>query len=251
VGGPRREDRNAAQNDQLEAEEPLRRLSAEAFGTFALTFVAAGGEVIAAVSGGEVDHVARAVAPGLLVMALVYAIGNVSGAHFNPAVSFAFALRSDFPWRRMPAYWVAQLIGALSAAGLLRALYGAAGRLGATVPHHRGAGAAFVMEVTLTTLLVSVILGTATKHSLIGPHAAIPVGGTIALCGLFAGPISGPSMNPARSLGPAIVGGVGQDWWVYVTGPLAGALVAAGLVLLWQGPHRAEEDEAARGDTGR
>jgi glycerol uptake facilitator-like aquaporin len=175
-----------------------RALGAELVGTFALTLVAAGGEVIAGL-GGAVDATVRAVAPGLTVLAMIYALGQVSGAHINPAVTLAFAVRGVFPWRHVPAYWVVQLGGAALAAGLLRALFGAAAlAAGATVPKLTPA-AALPMEIVLTFLLVSVILGTATRERLIGPNAAIAVGSTVALYGLFAAPLSGASMNPARA----------------------------------------------------
>ena len=173
-------------------KDELRRLLAEFLGTFALTLVAAGGEVIAGISGGEVSPAARAVAPGLLVMAMIYTLGSQSGAHFNPVVTLAFTLRQDFPWKRVPGYWGAQLVGAILAALLLRVLFGLVGHLGATLPRH-GTIEALVMEIVLTFLLVTVILGTATNHRLTGPNAAIAVGGTIALLALFAGPISGAS----------------------------------------------------------
>lgn len=224
-----------------------RALVAELFGTFALTLVAAGGEVIGTLSHGEVDATARAVAPGLLVMAMIYAIGDVSGAHINPAVTFAFALRRDFPWRHVPLYWAAQIAGAVTAAALLLALFGDVNHLGASVPH-AGPGTALVMEVVLTILLVSVILGTATRDHIIGPNAAIPVGGTVALCGLFAGPISTASMNPARSLGPALVSGALGSSWVYVVGPLLGACVAVLLTWAYHGGQHGGEEHAARGD---
>lgn len=226
-----------------------RALFAELLGAFALTFVAAGADVIAASSGGQVSEAAKMVAPGLVVLALIYAIGEISGAHFNPAVTFAFVLRGVFPLRRLPAYWLAQLVGAIVAALLLRQIFGDAGQLGATLPHH-GASASFVMEVVLTWLLISVILGTATQARLIGPNAAIAVGATIALDGLFAGPISGASMNPARSLGPALVGGAMRGWWIYVAAPLLGAAVAAGCCWLLTGRHRDGEDEVAQGKEG-
>jgi aquaporin Z len=227
--------------------EEVRCLVAEMAGTFALTLAAAGGEVIAQVSGGEVSHAARVVAPGLVVLALIYAIGNVSGAHFNPAVTFAFALRGVFRWRRVPAYWLAELCGALLAAVLLRWLFGTVAHLGATMPHH-GVRAAFVMEIALTWLLVMVILGTATRHHLLGPNAAIAVGATIALCGLFAGPVSGASMNPARSLGPALVAGETADVWIYLVAPFLGAALAVGLTWLLRGGPGDGEGEAAGGE---
>jgi aquaporin Z len=224
-----------------------RSLVAELFGTFFLTTVAAGGEVIAGLSGGEVSHAARAVAPGLVVLALIYAVSDVSGAHFNPAVTLAFALRGDFAWWRVPGYWLAQGLGAVLAAVFLRALFGVVEHLGATRPHV-GTGAALVMEAALTCLLVTVILGTAARNSKIGPNAALAVGSTIALCGLFAAPVSGASMNPARSLGPAIVAGELQHQWIYAVGPALGSLLAVALAWVFHTEGDPEETEAASGE---
>ena len=181
-------------NNRERLIDELRRLLAELLGTFALILVAAGGDVIATISGGAVSPAARAVAPALLVMAMIYTLGSKSGAHFNPAVTLAFTLRRDFPWSRVPGYRGAQMVGAVFAAFLLRLLFGLAGLLGATLPHY-GTIEAIVMEVLLTFLLITVILGTATNHRLTGPNAAIAVGGFIALAGLFAAPISGASMK--------------------------------------------------------
>ncbi|HEX9133754.1 MAG TPA: aquaporin [Ktedonobacteraceae bacterium] len=228
-------------------KDEARRLLAELLGTFALTLVAAGGEVIAVISGGEVSPAARAVAPGLLVMAMIYTLGSQSGAHFNPAVTLAFTLRQDFPWRRVPGYWGAQIVGAVLAALLLRVLFGLVGHLGATFPRH-GTSEALVMEVVLTFLLVTAILGTATNHRLTGPNAAIAVGGTVALLALFAGPVSGASMNPARSLGPFLVSGQLADAWIYVVGPFAGALLAVLVAWLLRGRTTQEAVETAKGD---
>lgn len=230
-------------------EEPsnVRSLYAEFFGTAALTTVAAGGEVIASISAGEVSHDARAVAPGLLVMALIYAIGDVSGAHVNPAVTLAFALRRDFPWRKVPAYWIVQIAGAVGAAWLLRTLFGTVAQLGANQPRH-GVGISLVMEILLSWLLITVILGTATRNRLIGPNAAIAVGGTIALCGLFAAPISGASMNPARSLGPALVSGATGHVWIYIIGPVAGSILAVIGTWIMHGGRKPKERDAATGD---
>jgi aquaporin Z len=251
--GSRRSGKLAA--SETNAEEPqggsgeLRRLLAELLGTFALTMVAAGGEVIDRISGGEIGLAGRVIAPGLLVLALIYSIGNVSGAHFNPAVTLAFSLRRDFPWARLPGYWVAQLAGAAAAAALLVRLFGDVAHLGATEPHH-GVVASLIMEMVLTWLLVTVILGTATRYRLIGPHAAIAVGATIALDGLFAAPVSGASMNPARSLGPALVSGSLANSWIYVAGPFAGAAIAVVSTWLLHGRQKSEESEAASGDGG-
>ena len=256
------ERRDEAKNSPPDAKKPpalappealadrLRPYVAELLGTFALTLVGAGGEVIAHVSGGEVSHAARAVAPGLLVLALIYAIGDASGAHFNPAVTFAFAARRDFPWTRVPGYWAVQLLGAICAAGLLRALFGNVAGLGANHPHH-GTEASLVMEAVLTCLLILVILGTATRYSLVGPNAALAVGATIALCGLFAAPISGASMNPARSLGPALLSGETQSAWIYVAGPMTGSGIAALLMAYLHKKTDPKEDEAAEGDKAK
>ncbi len=233
-------------HEQKEASLP-RRLFAEVLGTFALVTVAAGADVIAVVSGGEVGLISRAVAPGLMVMAMIYAVGDVSGAHFNPAVTLAFALRRVFPWRLVPAYWAAELGGALLAASLLRSLFGRVGHLGATQAKH-GVGTALVMEIVLTLFLVSVILGTATRNRLIGPNAAIAVGGTIALCGLFALAVSGASMNPARSLGPALVGGELTHIWIYIAGPFIGATLATLCTWIVHGDRKPMEEDAAGGD---
>jgi aquaporin Z len=224
----------------------LQRLAAELLGTFALTFVAAGGGVIGAVSGGQVTLLAAVVAPALLVMARIYTVGDLSGAHFNPAVTLAFTLRRDFPVRWVPGYWAMQLVGAVLAALLLRGLFGDAGHLGATLPHH-GVFASLIMEVVLTFFLLTVIFGTATDHRLVGHNAALAVGGLIALDGLFAAPISGASMNPARSFGPALVGGDLNNYWIYVAGPIAGACFAVAVAYLLRGRHTKDEREAARG----
>jgi aquaporin Z len=241
---PRRTDRD----DELAREAALPyRLVAEAVGTFALTFVAAGADTMAVVSNGEIGPAARAVAPGLLVMAFVYALGDTSGAHFNPVVTLGFTLKRLFPPTWMAAYWGAQLVGAVAAALLLRGLFGDVVAAGVSTPHVASL-VALTLEAVLTWILVTVILGTADRASLIGPNAAIAVGATIALCGLIALPIEGASMNPARSLGPAVVVGKLQDTWIYVVGPTLGALAAVGLTVLLHGSGRdPKEIEAAAG----
>ncbi len=181
------------------------------------------------------------------MLALIYAIGDASGAHFNPAVTFAFAARGDFPWTRVPGYWASQMVGALMAAALLRSLFGDVAHLGASHPQH-GLGTSLVMEVVLTGLLITVILGTATRYSLVGPNAALAVGGTIALCGLFAAPISGASMNPARSLGPALLGGATRGAWVYLVGPFLGSGLATLSMAYLHERKDPKEGEAAEGD---
>jgi len=225
-----------------------RRLLAELGGTFFLVLVAAGGGTVNAVSHGQVGRAAAVTAPGLMVLALIYTIGETSGAHLNPAVTVAFAARGHFPWWRVPGYLLAQLCGAAVAAGLLRALFGSAERSGATFP---GPGiatwVALVMEVVLTLGLVTVILGTASGARNVGHNAAIAVGGYVALAGLWASPVSGASMNPARSLGPALVAGDLRAAWIYVAGPVVGGLIAVALAWALRGPGSAAADVAAQG----
>lgn len=223
------------------------RLGAEAIGTFALTFVAAGGDVTANLTGGDVTPLARAVAPGLLVMAFIYAIGDRSGAHFNPVVTLAFALRRVFPATWVVGYWLAQLLGATLAAALLRFLFGGVADAGVSAPNI-APETALVIEIVLTAILVTVVLGTADRFQLIGPSAGIAVGATIALCGLIALPIEGASMNPARSFGPALIHAEFDHLWIYIAGPAIGAVVAVGLARFLHGPvPRAEAEQAAMG----
>ena len=218
--------------DFLDPAHEWRRLFAETWGTFLLVLVAAGGGVVAARSGGTVSAGMVAVAPGLMVMAIIYFMGTVSGAHLNPAVTLAFAARRNFPWRRVPGYVLAQLIGGVTAALFLRAMFGTIGALGATVPGKGiGAGGALVMEIVLTAGLVNTILGTASGARNIGTNGAIAVGGYIALAGLWAGPISGASMNPVRSFAPDLVRGDLGMTWIYVLGPVMGALI--GVAFEW------------------
>jgi MIP family channel proteins len=225
-----------------------KRLTAELFGTFALVFVAAGADTMASVSGGQVGPAARAVAPALIVAALIYAIGDCSGAHFNPAVSLAFTLKRLLPPRWLVPYWVAQITGAVLAAGLLTILFGSAAHDGVSRPHVAG-GTALVIELLLTWFLVVVVLGTADRYRVVGPDAALAVGATIALCGLIALPIEGASMNPARSFGPGLVAGDLGDYPIYVLGPFAGATLATVLMTFLHGTKSADSkaEEAARG----
>jgi aquaporin Z len=226
----------------------LRRCVAEVFGTFALVFAAAGADTMALASGGQVSVAARAVAPGLIVAAMIYALSDESGAHLNPSVTLAFVLRRDFPAAWLLPYWVAEVSGALIAALILRALFGNAAAAGVSTPHV-ASGTAVAVEVVLTLLLVTVILGTTDRARRLGPDAAIAVGGTIAACGLMALPITGASMNPARSLGPAVVNGRLEDLWIYLLGPLIGASIAAIGIALVRGPRPpdAKTREAAQG----
>ena len=220
-----------------EFEDPrfaYRRLFSEVLGTFLLVLAAAGGGLLHAK--GQVSLSAAVVAPGLMVMAVILFMGAVSGAHLNPVVSIAFALRGDFSWRRVPGYVLAQLIGAALAALFLLAVFGNVEHLGATLPgpgYH--AWQAFVLEIALTGGLVSVILGTSSQAQNLGSVGALGVGGYIALAGLWAAPVSGTSMNPARSFGPALVSGDWSSYWVYVAGPLIGAIIAVGCAVILRG----------------
>lgn len=220
-----------------EFEDPrfaYRRLFAEVLGTFLLVLAAAGGGLLH--GKGEISLSAAVVAPGLTVMAVILFMGAVSGAHLNPVVSIAFALRRDFPWKRVPTYILAQLVGAALAALFLLAIFGNVEHLGATLP---GPGyhpwQAFLLEIALTGGLVSVILGTASQAQNVGALAALGVGAYIALAGLWAAPVSGTSMNPARSFGPALVSGDWSAYWVYVAGPLIGAIIAVGCAVILRG----------------
>ncbi|MDQ6932842.1 MAG: aquaporin [Candidatus Eremiobacteraeota bacterium] len=233
--------------EQQQASD-AQRLYAELFGTFLLTFVAAGAEIIDVVSQHRIGHIAKYASPALLVMAMIYSISEVSGAHINPAVTLAFYVRGMFPLTKLPGYLSAQLAGGILAALLLKAFFGALLPEGASKPGvDVGAWTAFAMEILLTTILVFVIISTAEEKPAIGPHAAIAVGGTIALCGLFASPISGASMNPARSLGPQLISGTVEYSWIYVLAPLLGAVIAVGLCRLIHGSPSSAEREAASG----
>lgn len=214
-----------------------RRLFSELFGTFLLVLAGAGAGVVGAVSRGAISRAAAVTAPGLTVMAVILFMGAVSGAHLNPAVTFAFTLRGDFPWRRVPGYVVAQLGGATLACLFLWAVYGKVGALGATEP---GTGIAdwqaFLTELALTVGLVSTILGTASRAQNVGALSAVGVGGYIVLAGLWSSPISGASMNPARSFGPDAVLGDFAHFWPYVAGPLAAAAIAVAFAWILRGP---------------
>ena len=234
--------------DFLDASHEWRRLFAEAWGSFLLVLVAAGSGVVAAQSGGAVSLGMRVVAPGLMVMAIIYFMGTVSGAHLNPAVTLAFALRRNFPWRRVPGYVLVQMAGGIAAALFLRTLFGTIGALGATVPGHGvGSGTALAIEVVLTAGLVNTILGTASGARNIGANGAIAVGGYIVLAGLWAAPISGASMNPMRSLAPDLVRGDFDTSWIYVVGPMAGALIGVAFEWILKGPPTAAGALAAQG----
>ncbi len=237
--------------DFLDRRQEWRRLFAEAWGTFLLVLVAAGGGAVAAKSGGAVSLGMIVVAPGLMVMAIIYFMGTVSGAHLNPAVTLAFAARRNFPWRRVPGYIAAQIAGGIAASLFLRLLVGPAGTLGATLPGNGfGTAAALATEVVLTAGLVNTILGTAAGARNIGANGAIAVGGYIALAGLWAAPISGASMNPVRSFAPDLVRGDFATTWIYVVGPLLGALIGVAFEWILKGKPTAAGSVAAQGTLG-
>ena len=204
----------------------MHRLAAEAVGTFALVFAGTGSIVIDAETGGGVGHVGIGLTFGLVIMVMIYAVGHVSGAHFNPAVTLGFAVGRHFPWPMVPRYWAAQLAGGLAASLLLWGMFGDVATLGATLP--RGsAGQSLLLEAGLPAIRMFVIVSVAAVTRAVGQAAAIAIGGTIGLEALFAGPISGASMNPARSLTPALVSATWTDQWLYLLGPAAGAVVGA------------------------
>jgi aquaporin Z len=230
-----------------------RRLFSELLGTFFLVLVAVGaGMVNARFGGNAVPFTARVVAPALMVAAIILFMGTVSGAHLNPGVTVAFALRGNFPWRRVPAYIVAQFAGAILATLLLWALIGKQGTAGLTLPGHGiSTATAMVWEIVLTVGLVSTILGTASGAQQLGELAAVGVGSYIALAGLWGAPVSGASMNTARSLGPALVLNDWTSWWAYLVGPLVGAVIAVGFALVLRGPGGgAAGTQAAQGTLG-
>jgi aquaporin Z len=226
----------------------FRRLFSEVWGTFLLVLVAAGGGVIGALAiGGELTLAMKALAPGMMVMGIIFFMGTISGAHLNPAVTLAFAVRGSFPWRRVPGYIVAQVIGAVLAAIFLQWAY--TGILnGATEP---GAGVsdgtAVLTEAILTLGLVSVILGTASGARNIGFNGALAVGAYIGLVSVWGAPVSGASMNPARSLAPMLVGGDLTHYWVYLVGPIVGAMIAVAFEYILRGRPTKADAEAAQG----
>lgn len=203
----------------------VRALLAEAIGTFALVFFGAGAIMVEADTG-ALGHLGVALAFGLVIMVMIYALGHVSGAHLNPAVTLAFALTRRLPWSRVVAYCVAQIAAAIAAALLLRASLGDVADMGGTVPAGSQAQS-FFWEVVLSFLLMFVIMSVATDTRAVGEAAAIAIGGTVGLGALVGGPVSGASMNPARSIGPAIVSGEQRALWLYVAGPIVGAALGA------------------------
>ncbi|HYM16520.1 MAG TPA: MIP family channel protein [Dehalococcoidia bacterium] len=203
-----------------------QRLGAEFVGTFALVFAGAGAVVIDARQHGAISHVGIAATFGLVIMVMIYAVGHISGGHFNPGVTLAFAAVRHFPLRHVVPYWAAQVLAALAAALVLRLMFGNVAHLGSTLPAG-SAAQAFSMELILTFGLMFVIVSVATDTRAVGQAAAIAIGGTVGLEAMFGGPVSGASMNTARSLGPAIVAGEFHALWVYLVAPPVGAILGA------------------------
>jgi len=215
----------------------VRILTAEAIGTFALVFAGCGAVMVDAKTH-ALGHVGVAITFGLVIMFGIYAVGHISGAHFNAAVTFAFAVTRHFPWRRAVAYWCAQLVGAVAAAALLRASLGNVAHVGATLPSG-SQGQSFVWELVMSAFLMFVILAVATDTRAVGEAAAIAIGGTIGLDAMFGGPVSGASMNPMRSLAPALVSGDLHALWLYLVAPVAGASVGGLAYQFVRGEHPA------------
>ena len=206
----------------------MRAAFAEAFGTFAMVFAGTGAIVVNATHGGSITHVGIALTFGLIVLALIYAVGDISGAHLNPAVTFGFVIAGLFPLRKVPGYLLAQAIGAFSASVLLQQMFPEHATLGATLPAG-SSGQSWLMEFILTLILMTVILGVSTGSKEKGVLAGIAVGAVIGLEAMFAGPVSGASMNPIRSLAPAMVSGRIEHVWVYLSAPVAGAIAGVGV----------------------
>jgi aquaporin NIP len=214
-------------------------LATEAVGTFALVFAGAGGIVVDAKTH-ALGHPGVALTFGLVIMVMIYAVGHVSGAHFNPAVSLAFALTRHFSWGRLASYWSVQIASAIAAAAVVRASVGNYAHTGATLPSG-SQGQSFLWELILTFFLMFVIMAVATDTRAVGEAAAIAVGGTVGLDALFGGPISGASMNPARSLGPALISGDLHALWIYLSAPIVGAVLGASCYQLVRGETAMEQ----------
>src|ERR1700677_586482 len=237
-------------NNFNDPRQEWRRLFSELLGTFLLVLVAAGGGMMSHAFPGVISRQAAVVAPALMVMAIILFMGKVSGAHLNPAVSIAFALRRDFPWCRVPGYIVVQAAGATLAALFLHAVIHVSAIYGSNYPAHGYSDvSAFWMELVLTMGLVSVILGTASGAQNVGIIGALGVAGYIALAGLWGSPISGASMNPARTFAPDLLSTTFTGYWVYVAGPLAGAVIAVAIAFVLRGPGGGKSGSgAAQGD---
>ncbi|MGJ8666220.1 MAG: MIP/aquaporin family protein [Patiriisocius sp.] len=202
-----------------------KRFIAEFIATFALVFCGTGAMVINDFTGGTVSHAGVAITFGLIVMAMIYAYGDISGAHMNPAVTIGFAFAKKFPWKEVPYYAVAQIGGAFLASGILYYLFPESETLGATLPQI-DVFKVFIFEIILTFFLMLVIINISTGSKEIGVIAGIAIGSVVLLEAMFAGPITGASMNPARSISPAVVSGNMQHLWLYIIGPIIGCIIA-------------------------
>lgn len=202
-----------------------KRFISEIIGTFALVFCGTGAMVINDFTGGTVTHVGVAITFGLIVMGMIYAFGDISGAHMNPAVTIGFAYAKKFPWKEVPAYVLAQLIGAFLASGILLYLFPESQTLGATLPG-LSALKVFIFEIILSFFLMVVIINVSTGSKEIGVVAGIAIGSVVLLEAMFAGPITGASMNPARSIAPAVVSGNIAGLWIYILAPIIGCVLA-------------------------
>lgn len=219
----------------------MKKYTAEFIGTFAMVFCGTGAMTINEITGGEVTHVGIAITWGLIVMAMIYAFAETSGAHFNPAVSIAFAYAKKFSWKEVPKYMIAQVLGALLASGILWFLFPDSEFYGATIPT-LDVWRAFVLELLLTYFLMLVIINVSTGSKEVGMMAGIAIGGVILLEAMFAGPMTKASMNPARSIAPAIVSGHYEHLWLYLLAPILGALLAVVSCRLVKGDDCCEED---------
>jgi len=228
------------------AAKIIRAHMAELVGTFILVFADCGIAVTSGIGIEELGLTARAAIAGLSVTAIIFAFGEISGAHINPAVTLSFAIRRVFPWKRVPSYIAAQLAGAFLAVGLLLLLYGNVNDLGANIPVG-SANSAFILEMTLTAILVCVILATSHEAQVKGPESAFPVGAAVILCGLLGKNVGGGSMNPARSLAPAVLSGSWDGLWFYLVAPVAGGMIAVLIMWLLYGPPKQKEIKAAEG----
>ena len=202
-----------------------KRFISEIIATFALVFCGTGAMVINDFTGGTVSHVGVAITFGLIVMGMIYAFGDISGAHMNPAVTIAFAYAKKFSWKEVPAYVLAQFIGAFLASGILLYLFPESQTLGATLPG-LSAMKVFILEIILSFFLMVVIINVSTGSKEIGVVAGIAIGSVVLLEAMFAGPVTGASMNPARSIAPAVVSGNLADIWIYIFAPIIGCLLA-------------------------
>ncbi|HEY7901325.1 MAG TPA: aquaporin [Caulobacteraceae bacterium] len=241
----------AANRDLENFENPAlewRRLFAEFWGTALTVGVTLGGLMTLALTHGQITYAMAKLASGLAVTAVIYALGAVSGAHLNPAVTLAFAARGHFPWKRAPGYVIAQVLGSVAAAAVLAQLLGSAGDIGASTPKVVSPVVALALEIFLSAGLINIILGTASGARNVGPNGALAIGFYVALAGIWAGPLEGASMNPVRSLAPDLVRGDLSTTWIYVVGPVIGALIAVVFEAILKGPPSAHGDRAAQGE---